>query len=86
MAECPYHRYAPRDDDARMAWGVFKDDAHRLRLTPGGGVLGVEMERATRRLMASGVTGDEADMLLMGCERGLVAALSQREGHDDGAE
>ncbi|WP_297105140.1 hypothetical protein [uncultured Devosia sp.] len=65
-----------------MAWGLFMDDAHRLRLSPGGAVLGVDMDRALRRLMLAGVDGDEAETLLAGCERGLVKALSEKD--DDG--
>lgn len=63
-----------------MAWGLFREASHRLRLAPSGAALGVDYGQATTRLVAAGVGADEAETLLAACERGMLAALSEKEG------
>lgn len=63
-----------------MAWGLFREDSHRLRLAPSGTAVGVDCSRASERLIAAGVDRDEAEILLAACERGMLTALNEKDG------
>ena len=69
-----------------MAWGLFRDDSHRLRLAPSGAATGVDYGRGLTRLMAAGVDTDEAEVLLAACERGMLSALNEKDDDRGTAE
>lgn len=62
-----------------MAWGAFREDGHRLRLSASGRALGVNFRRALRRMIHAGVDEDEAERLLSACEIGLLQALNEKD-------
>lgn len=77
--QCTYNVHAPRTDAGRMAWGVFKDTFWRVRTAGLGGVIGVDLDRAIARLERAGIETDLAEDLLTACERGFVAAMSEKD-------
>ncbi|WP_127142838.1 hypothetical protein [Pelagibacterium montanilacus] len=61
-----------------MAWGIFKDMCWRVR-SAGLGVVGVELGPAVERLVRAGLEPEDAEDLLMACERGFVAAVNEKD-------
>jgi hypothetical protein len=66
-----------------MAWGLFKDNFWRVKTAGMGAVSGVNLDRATGKLVGAGVDIELAGDLLAACERGFVAAVNEK---DDGEQ
>lgn len=62
-----------------MAWGVFRDNAWRIRVAGMSYLVGADMTIAQRRLVAAGVDEEIAEDLLAACERGFVAAMNAKD-------
>lgn len=69
-----------------MAWGLFREDCHRVTLSPNGVVLGVNYSRALARMRLAGLGMEEAELLLAACERGLMLASSEAKEERHGEE
>ena len=61
---------------------VFQAEAWRVRLAGMGMVVGVDLTIATRKLMQAGIAEELAGDLLAACERGMVAALNEKDDED----
>lgn len=62
-----------------MAWGIFLAGAHRVRTAGMGQVTGVEADGMIARLVAAGADRDAAEIMIAGCEVGMLAALNEKD-------
>lgn len=63
-----------------MAWGLFCDNAWRVRVAGMSYLAGADLTIAHRRLVAAGVDQEIAEDLLAACERGFVTAMNEKDG------
>lgn len=71
-----------------MAWGLFLDNAWRVRLVMGIGaayIAGIEAAPVIDRLVRNGVPIETAEDLIAACEQGFVVAKNEKD-EDDGAQ
>lgn len=65
-----------------MTWGLFLDNAWRVRVVGMGHIAGIESGPVLRRLVDAAIDPLIAEDLIDACERGMVAAVNEKDETD----